>query len=42
MSNNKKTANPWYKQFRIDLPQWMSRFLLEVNGKFQFKSLINC
>lgn len=29
----------WY---RIDLPQRMSRFLLEVNGKFQFNSLIHC
>lgn len=32
----------WYIQYRIDLPQWMSRFLLEVNGKFQFNSLIHC
>lgn len=39
---NKKKNNPWYKQYRIDLPQWMSRFLLEVNGKFQFNSLIHC
>lgn len=35
-----KTA--WYIQYRIDLPQRMSRFLLEVNGKFQFNSLIHC
>lgn len=29
-------------QFRIDLPGRMSRFLLEVTGKFQFHSLIHC
>lgn len=37
-----KNKQTWYIQYRIDLPQWMSRFLLEVNGKFQFNSLIHC
>lgn len=42
VQKKKKKEEAWYIQYRIDLPQRMSRFLLEVNGKFQFNSLIHC